>query len=245
MRSDVPMRRMGGSREDEGAGLVALNRWPHGERPREKLLASGPKALSDGELVAVLLGSGVAGKDAVMLARQILAEAGGLGPLLGSGANALRRIKGLGPARAARLLAAVELGRRYLEAPAAVRVALRAPQDAARVFRAQLADLPHEVFSALFLDTRHRVICYEELFRGTVDGATVYPREVLKRTLHHNASAVIVGHNHPSGVAEPSEADRSITLKLAKALALVDVRLLDHVVVSRGGHVSLAERGWI
>lgn len=245
MRSDVPMRRMGGSREDEGAGLVALNRWPHGERPREKLLASGPKALSDGELVAVLLGSGVAGKDAVMLARQILAEAGGLGPLLGSGANALRKIKGLGPARAARLLAAVELGRRYLEAPAAVRVALRAPQDAARVFRAQLADLPHEVFSALFLDTRHRVICYEELFRGTVDGATVYPREVLKRTLHHNASAVIVGHNHPSGVAEPSEADRSITLKLAKALALVDVRLLDHVVVSRGGHVSLAERGWI
>src|SRR5690606_7643296 len=155
------------------------------------------------------------------------------------------RVRGLGPARIARLAAAVELGRRYLEAPALQRTALRAPSDAARVFRAQLADLPHEVFSCLFLDTRHRVICYEELFRGTVDGAAVYPREVLKRSLHHNASAVIVGHNHPSGVAEPSEADRSITVKLARALALVDVRLLDHVVVSRGGHVSLAERGWI
>ncbi len=225
--------------------MGVLKQWPLGERPREKLLAAGPKALSDGELIAVLLGSGVAGQDAVGLARHVLAEAGGLAPLLGSGGNTLRRIKGLGPARAARLLAAVELGRRYLAAPAAARTALRAPQDAVRVFQAQLADLPHEVFSALFLDTRHRVICYEELFRGTVDGATVYPREVVKRSLHHNASAIIVAHNHPSGLSEPSEADRSITLKLAKALALMDIRLLDHVVVSRGGHVSLAERGWI
>lgn len=224
---------------------MVIRRWPHGERPREKLLAAGPKALSDGELLAVLLGTGTAGTDAVGLARDLLMQLGGLEGVVRAGHAALARVRGLGPARIARLAAAVELGRRYLEAPALQRTALRAPSDAARVFRAQLADLPHEVFSCLFLDTRHRVICYEELFRGTVDGAAVYPREVLKRSLHHNASAVIVGHNHPSGVAEPSEADRSITVKLARALALVDVRLLDHVVVSRGGHVSLAERGWI
>jgi DNA repair protein RadC len=124
-------------------------------------------------------------------------------------------------------------------------MALRAPGDAARYFRARLADLPHEVFSCLYLDTRHRLIRYEELFRGTIDGATVHPREVVKRALHHNAAAMIVGHNHPSGVAEPSESDRSITLKLARALDLVEIRLLDHLVVSRDGHVSLAERGWI
>ena len=136
-------------------------------------------------------------------------------------------------------------GRRYLGAPLEPRSALAAPEDAARYFKARLLDLPHEVFCCLFLDTRHRLIRYEELFRGTIDGATVYPREVVKRALAHNASAVIVGHNHPSGVSEPSEADRSITLKLAKALALVEIRLLDHVVVSRGGHVSLAERGLV
>jgi DNA repair protein RadC len=136
-------------------------------------------------------------------------------------------------------------GRRDLGAPVEPRSPLAAPADAARFLKAKLLDLPHEVFCCLFLDTRHRLIRYEELFRGTIDGATVYPREVVKRALAHNASAVIVGHNHPSGVSEPSEADRSITLKLAKALALVEIRLLDHVVVSRGGHVSLAERGLV
>ncbi|MBN1238927.1 MAG: DNA repair protein RadC [Gammaproteobacteria bacterium] len=224
---------------------MELKRWPQAERPREKLLQLGAGSLTDGELLAVLLGSGVRGTDAVQLARQVLERLGGLDALLAGGTAALSDVRGLGPARIARLKAAVELGRRYLAAPTGSRAALKAPQDAARLFHARLADLPHEVFSCLFLDTRHRVICYEELFRGTVDGATVYPREVLKRTLHHNASAVIIGHNHPSGVCEPSEADRNITVKLAKALALVDVRLLDHLVVSRGGHVSLAERGWI
>jgi DNA repair protein RadC len=132
-----------------------------------------------------------------------------------------------------------------LAAPIEPRSPLAAPEDAARFLKARLLDLPHEVFCCLFLDTRHRLIRYEELFRGTIDGATVYPREVVKRALAHNASAVILGHNHPSGVSEPSEADRHITVKLAKALALVEVRLLDHVVVSRGGHVSLAERGMV
>ncbi|HEU4620038.1 MAG TPA: DNA repair protein RadC [Gammaproteobacteria bacterium] len=224
---------------------MTIKHWPASERPREKLFQAGARMLSDGELVALLLGTGFGDADALELARGLLERYGGLHALCSASPVALAGAKGLGPARIARLHAAVEVGRRYLAAPAADRLALKAPQDAARVFQARLADLPHEVFGCLFLDTRHRVIAFEELFRGTVDGATVYPREVLKRALHHNASSVIVGHNHPSGVSEPSEADRSITLKLSKALALVDVRLLDHLVVSRGGHVSLAERGWI
>jgi DNA repair protein RadC len=209
------------------------------------LLTAGPASLSDGELLAVLLGTGTRGRNAAELARAMLDEWGGLAKLLAGSAPELARTKGLGPARTARLLAALELGRRYLEAPSDPRSALQAPVDAARFFKARLLDLPHEVFCCLFLDTRHRLIRYEELFRGTIDGATVYPREVVKRALQHNASAVILGHKHPSGVSEPSEADRSITLKLAKALALVEIRLLDHLVVSRGGHVSLAERGWL
>jgi DNA repair protein RadC len=225
--------------------IMMQRRWPPSERPRERLLDAGPQALSDGELLAILLGTGVRGQPVSELARRILHEWGGLTALLGSTPAELARAKGLGPARVARLLAALEVGRRYLGAPVEPRSALAAPADAARFLKAKLLDLPHEVFCCLFLDTRHRLIRYEELFRGTIDGATVYPREVVKRALAHNASAVILGHNHPSGVSEPSEADRSITLKLAKALALVEIRLLDHVVVSRGGHVSLAERGLV
>jgi DNA repair protein RadC len=224
---------------------VVVSPWPRSERPRERLLLAGPQALSDGELLAVLLGTGTRGQSVAELARGLLSQWGSLAALLGSPPGELARVRGLGPARVARLVAALEIGRRYLEAPAEPRCALAAPADAARFLKARLLDLPHEVFCCLFLDTRHRLIRYEELFRGTIDGATVYPREVVKRALQHNASAVILGHNHPSGVSEPSEADRSITLKLAKALALVEVRLLDHVVVSRGGHVSLAERGLV
>lgn len=224
---------------------MGIARWPSSERPRERLLQSGPQALSDGELLAVLLGAGTHTESVTELARHLLVQWGSLTALLGGSPAELARTKGLGPARVARLLAALEIGRRYLAAPVAPRCALAAPADAARLVKARLLDLPHEVFCCLYLDTRHRLIRYEELFRGTIDGATVYPREVVKRALQHNASAVIVGHNHPSGIAEPSEADRSITLKLAKALALVEIRLLDHVVVSRGGHVSLAERGLV
>lgn len=224
---------------------MSIGGWPRSERPRERLFDRGPASLSDGELLAVLLGTGCAGRSALQISQELLERFGSLPVLLQRGAAELAESKGLGPARVARLHAALELGRRYLTAAADRGGSLRAPEDAVRFFQAQLADLPHEVFGCLFLDTRHRLIRYEELFRGTVDGAAVYPREVLKRALHHNATAVILGHNHPSGVAEPSDADRGITLKLAKALALVDVRLLDHLVVSRGGHVSLAERGWI
>jgi len=225
--------------------MTKLATWPRNERPRERLLQSGAQLLSDGELLAVLLGAGIPGYDAIELSRALLEQWGGLQALMASGTRELGRAKGLGPARIARLQAALELGRRYMEGPPERRRSLKKPQDAAKCFRARLADLSYEVFSCLFLDTRHRVICYESLFRGTVDGATVYPREVLKRALYHNAAALILGHNHPSGNCEPSEADRSITTKLAQALALVDIRLLDHLVVSRAGHVSLAERGWI
>jgi DNA repair protein RadC len=224
---------------------MELRDWPRSERPRERLLSAGPQSLSDGELLAILLGTGVRGASSTDVARRLLEQLGGLSGVLGRGASELAVASGVGPARAARLAAALELGRRYLAAPGERRPSLSAPLDAARYFSARLLDLPHEVFCCLFLDTRHRLIRYEELFRGTIDGATVYPREVVKRALQCNASAVIVGHNHPSGVAEPSEADRNITLKLAKALALVEIRLLDHLVVSRGGHVSLAERGMI
>ena len=224
---------------------MALCDWPASERPREKLLRNGARSLTDGELLAVLLGHGTAHEDVLELSHRLLRGCGDLSRVLTASPAVLARTPGLGPARTARILAALETGRRHLEAPALHRGTLSAPDDAVRFFRARLADLPHEVFSCLFLDTRHRLIRYEELFRGTVDGAAVYPREVLKRALHHNAAAVIFGHNHPSGVSEPSEADRGITLKLGRALALVDIRLLDHLVVTRDGHVSLAERGWI
>jgi len=210
---------------------------------RDRILRFGPDHLSDAELVAMLIGSGRG--EALSLARVLLADCGGLRRLLGASASELARLRGLGPARSARLGAALELGRRYLETPLAARRPLTGPAEAADCFKARLADLGHEVFGCLYLDTRHRMICFEPLFRGTVDGATVYPREVLKRALHHNAAAVILGHNHPSGDCEPSEADRHITERLAKALALVDIRLLDHLVVATGRHVSLAERGWI
>lgn len=195
--------------------------------------------MSDSELLAVMMGGGAV---ALEHSQRWLEHAGGLPRLLASDARTLQQLPALGPAASARLLAAVELGRRYLETPVRRRP-LKSPQDAAACFRARLADLPHEVFGCIFLDTRHRIITFEPLFRGTVDGAAVYTREILKRALYHNASAVIVGHNHPSGDCEPSEADRSITIRIKRSLALVDICLLDHLIVSPGVCQSLAERG--
>jgi DNA repair protein RadC len=177
---------------------VKLEDWPSQERPQQKLLLQGSTSLSDGELLAVLLGAGPANGNAITLAQDLLAQTGGLVPLATASPADLGNIDGMGPARIAIVKAAVELGRRYLQAPSDSRRSLRAPGDAAQFFKARLSDLPHEVFGCLFLDTRHRLISYEELFRGTVDGATVYPREVLKRSLHHNATAIIIGHNHYS-----------------------------------------------
>ena len=213
------------------------------EHARLRLKQFGASQLTDAEVLAVLIGSGIRSRDALDLAAGLLRASGGLARLADNAATL--RSHGVGEVRIARVKAALELGRRCLEGPLDRRRAFSKPADAARCFRARLADLGHEVFSCLFLDTRHRMIRYEALFRGTIDGAAVYPREIVKQALGCDAAAVILGHNHPSGDCEPSEADRNITLRVSKALALVDIRLLDHLVVSRHGHVSLAERGWI
>lgn len=219
--------------------------WPAHERPREKLLARGPAALSDAELLAIFLGSGLRGRDAVATARELLVAHGPLRALLDRPPAALAALPGLGPARACGLAAALELGQRHLAAGLERGEALADPDAAGRYFARRLRHQPQEVFAALFLDTRHRALAFEELFRGTIDGAEVHPREIARRALAHNAAAVIVGHNHPSGNPEPSAADRAVTARLKQALALVDVRLLDHFVVADGPPVSLAAKGWV
>jgi len=219
--------------------------WPSTERPREKLLAHGAGSLSDAELLAIFLGSGLRGRDAVQTARELLQHHGPLRRLLDRSARELAQLPGLGPARACSIAAALELGQRHLAADLERGTALTDPAAAGRYFAQRLRPRPHEVFAALFLDTRHRALAFEELFTGTIDSAEIHPREVVRRALAHNAAAVIVGHNHPSGNPEPSAADRTITARLREALALVQVRLLDHFVVGDGLPVSLAARGWL
>ncbi len=222
-----------------------IREWPAAERPREKLLARGAGALSDAELLAIFLGSGLQGRDAVETSRGLLATHGPLRALLDLPPSALARLPGLGPARACKLAAALELGNRHLAAALERGQALTDPATAGRYFARRLRPRPHEVFAALFLDTRHRALAFEELFNGTIDGAEVHPREVVRRALAHNAAAVIVGHNHPSGCPDPSAADRAVTARLKQALALVEVRLLDHFVVGDGEPVSMAARGLV
>jgi DNA repair protein RadC len=219
--------------------------WPQHERPREKLLTRGAGALSDAELIAIFLGSGLRGRDAVATARELLQGHGPLRALLERTPAQLADLPGLGPARACKLAAALELGQRHLHAQLERGAALTDPQMAGRYFAQRLRGYAHEVFAAMFLDTRHRTIAFEELFRGTIDGAEVHPREIVRRALAHNAAAVIVGHNHPSGNPEPSAADRAVTARLKQALAVVDLRLLDHFVVGDGPPVSMAARGWV
>jgi DNA repair protein RadC len=217
---------------------MSIRDWPEGERPREKLLTRGSAALSDAELLAVLLGSGSRGKDAI----ELLGNAGSLGALLSRPEQQIRA-GGLGPAKRARIAAALELARRSLAEELQQRQSLGNPRDSGDYLRAKLRHLPYEVFGCLYLDNRHRVLAFEELFRGTVDGASVHPREVVRACLQHNACAVIFAHNHPSGVAEPSAADRAITHELRDALQLVGVRVLDHLVIGSGEPVSMAARG--
>ena len=224
---------------------MTIRDWPAAERPREKLLARGAAALSDAELLALFLGSGGRGQSAVDLGRELLLRGGGLRGLLDQEAGALAAQRGLGDAVACRLHAALELGRRYLASELERAGALTHPGACADYLRARIVAYPYEVFACVFLDNRHRVIAFEELFRGSIDGASVHPREVVRRCLAHNAAAVIFAHNHPSGVAEPSQADRDITQELKRALALIDVRVLDHFVVGAGQPVSLAERGML
>lgn len=224
---------------------MAIRDWPAGERPRERLLHQGAAALSDAELLAIFLRTGVAGRSAVDLARDLLDSFGGLRGLLDADRASFCQRKGLGDAKYAQLQAVVEMARRHLFESVRRGDPLTSPQATRHYLSARLRDHSHEVFACLFLDNRHRVIVFEELFFGTIDGASVHPRVVVQRALRHNAAAVILAHNHPSGVAEPSGADRAITQRLKEALALVDIRVLDHFVIGDGNPWSFAENGLI
>ncbi|HET7313774.1 RadC family protein [Salinisphaera sp.] len=222
---------------------MRITDWPATERPREKLLARGAGALSDAELLAIFLRTGVAGMSAVDLARRLLTDYGSLDALLSADRARFTAGRGLGEAKYAQLQAVLEMARRHAGETVRERDALSDPSATRAYLALRLARVEHEIFACLFLDNRNRVLAFEELFRGTIDGAPVYPREVVKTALAHNAAAVILAHNHPSGVAEPSAADRDITRRLVDALALVDIRVLDHVIVAREATTSLAERG--
>lgn len=224
---------------------MAITDWPAEERPREKLLVHGATALSDAELLAIFLRTGVKGKSAVDLARELLNDFGGLRPLLTANQQRFCQPLGLGDAKYAQLQAVLEMARRHLAEQLKTGDALTNPDLTRAYLTSRIRDLSHEVFVCLLLDNQNRVIKYEEVFRGTIDGAAVYPREIVKLALSANAAAVIFGHNHPSGIAEPSQADRHITQRLTDALGLVDIRVLDHLVIGNGEVVSFAERGWV
>jgi len=222
---------------------MRISDWPMAERPREKLLLQGSTALSDAELLAIFLRTGTRGKTAVDIARELLARFGGLRPLLLADQRTYCNTPGLGSASFAQLQAVLEMAKRHLMENLQRGEALQDPDQVKQYLRMRLRDASREIFLCLFLDTQHRVICAEELFMGTIDSSPVYPREVVQRALALNAAAVIFAHNHPSGVAEPSAADKRITLRLQDSLALVDIRVLDHFVVGDGLTVSMAERG--
>ena len=224
---------------------MAIKDWPADDRPREKLLLKGAQTLSDAELLAIFLRTGVTGKSAVELARELLGKFGGLRPMLEASQVDFCAQHGLGPAKYAQLQAVLEMSHRHLEATLSRGDAFTDATSTRKYVQQRLRHYEHEVFACLFLDSKHRLIAFEELFRGTIDAANVYPREVVKRALSHNAAAVIFTHNHPSGIAEPSQADIMITAKLKAALDLVDIRVLDHIIVGDGDIISLAETGRI
>ncbi len=224
---------------------MPITDWPADERPREKLLQRGPQSLSDAELLAIFLRTGVKGKTAVDLARDLLLEYGSLRALLEADAERFQRSLGLGTAKYAVLQATLEMAKRHLEHELKRDGALTSPELTRHYLICRLRGHAHEVFACLFLDNQHRVIAFEELFRGTIDGASVYPREVVKKALAVNSAAVIFAHNHPSGIAEPSEADKHITQRLRQALGLIDVRVLDHFIIGEGHAYSFAEHGLI
>ena len=223
---------------------MSLKDLPADARPREKLLARGPGALSDAELLALLLRTGTAGRGVLQMAQEVLQTFGGIAGLLHAGADDLKRVKGLGgSAKRAELMAVLELARRALAEQLKERAAFDSAAAVKDYLQLHLAARPHEVFAVLFLDAQHKLIALEELFRGTLTQTSVYPREVVLRALHHQAAAVVLAHNHPSGSVQPSSADRSLTNTLKAALALIDVRVLDHIIVGPGAACSMAEEG--
>ena len=224
---------------------MAITDWPADERPREKLLAKGASALTDAELLAIFLRIGVQGKSAVDLARDLLIRFGNLSGIFAASQKDISDVHGMGMSKYVQLQAIFEMVRRSLGEHMQERDALSSPEQVRDYLRLQLGSLPHEVFVVLFLDAQNRLIGSEQLFSGTLTQTSVYPREVVKRALHHNAAAVIFAHNHPSGIAEPSRADEMLTRALKEALALVDVKVLDHFVVAGNTALSFAERGLI
>ena len=224
---------------------MKISEWPAEERPREKLMQRGVGSLSDAELLAVFLGSGVRGHNVVELARGLLVKFGGLRQLLEADRDAFVGELGLGPVRYGQLQALLEIGRRNLATSIERDCALESPSAVRRYLKAMLRHEPSEVFGCLFLDSKHRPLAFEILFRGTIDRASIYPREVVRRSLMHNAAALILCHNHPSGNSEPSQDDVHMTLALKRGLALIDVRVLDHIIVGDGEPLSMVEQGWI
>lgn len=224
---------------------MAISDWPESERPREKLLKNGPAHLSDAELLAIFLRTGMAGKSAVDLARELLQCFNGLTGLFAADQNAFCQVRGMGPAKYSQLQAVMEMARRALEEKLKNGDAMSSPKSVRDYLRLSLQGKKHEVFVAIFLDAQNRTIATEELFKGTLTQTSVYPREVVKRALYHNSAAIIFAHNHPSGVAEPSQADEILTQSLKQALALIDVKVLDHFIVGAGTAMSFAERGLI
>lgn len=224
---------------------MSIRDWPAAERPREKLLEQGSASLSDAELLAIFLRTGVTGKSAVDLARHLLAEFGSLRALLEADLGSFSRQLGLGPAKFSQLQAVLEMGRRHLAERLRRDSALESPQAVRDYLKSLLRHEHHEVFGCLFMDSKHRMLAFEVLFRGSIDSASVYPRQVVKRALAHNAAAVIFCHNHPSGVPEPSEADRTLTQRLTEALDLIEVRVLDHFIVGDREPLSMVEHGWM
>jgi DNA repair protein RadC len=214
---------------------MAITEWPEAERPREKLLRQGAQSLSDAELLAIFIQSGIYGKTAVDIGRDLIDQFGGIREILTASNRKICNASGLGPAKYALLQAALEIGKRFLGEKLKRDGALTNPKQVSEYLIYQLRDMDREVFAIIYLDNRHQVIRYEELFHGTLNGASVHPREVVKSVLAHNAAAVIIAHNHPSGIAEPR--------KLQEALQLIDVRLLDHLIIGDGDFVSLSDRG--
>ncbi len=222
---------------------MSIKNWLENERPREKLLHKGAASLSDSELLAILLRTGTIGMNAVDLARSLLKEFGGLRALLSADQKSFCQGKGLGMATYVQCQAVLEIARRHYAEHLGERDSFTSPEHVRDYLQASLRDRQAEVFCVLFLDNRHRLISFEECFNGTIDGASVHPREIVRKAIHHNAAAVILAHNHPSGIAEPSQADIALTSRLKESLGLVDVRVLDHFIVGDGQPVSFSERG--
>jgi len=225
---------------------MTLKDLPFDAQPREKLLTRGPAALADAELLALVLRTGIAGKGVLTMAQELLDRFGGLAGLLNTGVESLKAVKGLGgPAKRAELAAVLELARRAMGQRLREREIFGTPSDVRQYLQLHLCGHPHEVFAVMFLDAKNRLVALEEMFRGTLTHTRVYPREVVLRALHHRAAAVVLAHNHPSGSVQPSPADATLTQALKTALALVDVRVLDHVIVAEGEALSMAERGLV